>query len=224
MTEYEQPTPTIEDYLSLIYSMDFDQEKINGAKLAEYLGVSAPTVTTTLQRMERDGWIISGDKKALALTEKGKSAALAVVHRHNLVECLLYEVLGMPLSSLHEEAHRIEHAISVETEKYLHQKFVATQFSPFGMPLQNDHAITSTWIPLLQAGIQQPIIIRRIIHYYCTREALEFLEAHYLSPGTAVQVIQHQEFTQTITIRLQENRHEITLGYPIARMIQVECQ
>ena len=118
-----QPTPTIEDYLSLIFSISFDQEKITGAKMADYLHVSAPTVTATLQRMERDGWISVGDKKQIALTEKGQSAALAVVNRHILVECLLYEDLGMPLSSIHDEAHRIEHAISQETESYLMTKF-----------------------------------------------------------------------------------------------------
>ena len=217
-----RPTPTIEDYLSLIYSMDFDQEKINGAKLAEYLGVSAPTVTATLQRMERDGWISSGDKKAITLTAKGKDAALAVVHRHNLVECLLYEVLGMPLSSLHEEAHRIEHAISIETEKYLHEKFKHTQYSPFGMPLQGDKPIASTWIPLLNAAPQSRVIIRRIIHYHCTREALQFLESHSLAPGALITIVQHQEFNQTISVRREHDHAEITLGYPIAKMIQVE--
>jgi DtxR family Mn-dependent transcriptional regulator len=220
--ENQQPTPTIEDYLSLIYSLDFDQEKITGVKLAEYLGVSAPTVTATLQRMERDGWIAMVEKKPIELTVKGQAAALAVVHRHNLIECLLFEVLGMPLSSIHEEAHRIEHAISPETEKFLIEKFIATQYSPFGMPLRGEKLFPTSWKPLLQTHSGDKTIIRRIIHYYCTREALQFLEQYHLTPGEIIHTINHPSFNQTITVKSENSSQEITLGYPIAKMIQIE--
>jgi DtxR family Mn-dependent transcriptional regulator len=218
----QQPTPTIEDYLSLIFSISFDQEKITGAKLAEYLGVSAPTVTATLQRMERDGWISTGDKKQISLTEKGQTAALAVVRRHNLVECLLFEVLGMPLSSIHDEAHRIEHAISQETESYLYRKFKNTQFSPFGMPLQGDYPATRGWKPLIQVSTGRSLLIRRIIHYHSTREALQFLEQLDLIPGTRIQVLEHQVFNQTLILQSAAQPQKITLGYPMAQMILVE--
>ncbi|MBI9050465.1 MAG: metal-dependent transcriptional regulator [Anaerolineaceae bacterium] len=220
--ENQQPTPTIEDYLSLIFSIAFDNEKITGAKLAEYLGVSAPTVTATLQRMERDDWIAVADKKQINLTNKGRSAALAVVQRHNLVECLLYETLGMPLSSIHDEAHRIEHAISAETQTYLSDKFSDAAFSPFGMPINGQNTGISNWKPLLSANTADKLIIRRIIHYHCTREALQFLENNRLLPGEPIQVIEHHDFNQTFTIQTEHDQQEISVGYPIARMIQVE--
>jgi DtxR family Mn-dependent transcriptional regulator len=220
--ENQQPTPTIEDYLSLIYSIAFDQEKITGVKLAEYLGVSAPTVTATLQRMERDGWIDSGEKKQILLTEKGTLAALAVLQRHNLVECLLYETLGMPLASIHEEAHRIEHAISAETQEYLTKKFIQKSFSPFGMPINGIGTDIEHWKPLLNAKSGEKLLIRRIIHYYCTREALQFLENNHLIPGETIDIMDHHDFNQTFTVRTKEHQQEISIGYPIARMIQVE--
>jgi DtxR family transcriptional regulator, Mn-dependent transcriptional regulator len=219
--EPQQPTPTIEDYLSLIYSFYFDHEKITGVKLAEYLGVSAPTVTATLQRMERDGWIEPGAKKQITLTEKGQKAAKAVIQRHNLVECLLFETLGMPLSSIHEEAHLIEHAISPETQSYLLNKFEHLAYSPFGMPISASSDETNDWKSLLNAQNGETLTIRRIIHYHCTREALQFLEQHQLVPGEKIEVITHHEFNQTFEVK-NSSGQEISVGYPIARMIQVE--
>ena len=220
--ENQQPTPTIEDYLSLIYSISFDHEKITGVKLAEYLGVSAPTVTATLQRMERDGWIESGEKKQILLTEKGKQAALAVLQRHNLVECLLYETLGMPLSSIHDEAHRIEHAISAETQEFLSKKFSHVTYSPFGMPINGLGADENHWKSLLSANSGDTLTIRRIIHYHCTREALQFLEHNHLVPGETIEILDHHDFNQTFTVRTKKHNQDISIGYPIARMIQVE--
>ena len=218
----QQPTPTIEDYLSLIYSLAFDHEKITGVKLAEYLGVSAPTVTATLQRMERDGWIKSGEKKQITLTEKGENAAKAVIQRHNLVECLLFETLGMPLSSIHEEAHLIEHAISAETQAYLSKKFNHLDYSPFGMPINGLSAESNNWKSLLNAQTGESLIIRRIVHYHCTREALQFLEDNHLVPGETIHILEHHDFNQTFTVRTENYQQEISIGYPIARMIQVE--
>jgi DtxR family Mn-dependent transcriptional regulator len=220
--ETQQPTPTIEDYLSLIFTISFDQEKITGARLAEYLGVSAPTVTATLQRMERDGWIQVGEKKQIHLTAQGQAAALAVVHRHNLVECLLFEVLGMPLSSIHGEAHLIEHAISGETEKYLIQKFQASLFSPFGMPIHGDASATRNWKALNAATPGIDLIIRRIIHYHSTREALQFLEQNSLVPGSKIILLEDQPFNQTLAIQVAEQPQSIALGYALAAMIQIE--
>ena len=58
MTDEMRPSPTIEDYLAVIYTLDRDGERVIGARLAQSLDVSAPTVTATLKRMERDGWIV----------------------------------------------------------------------------------------------------------------------------------------------------------------------
>ena len=219
--DYQQPTPTIEDYLSLIYSLAFDDEKITGVKLAEYLGVSAPTVTATIQRMERDGWIKSGEKKQIALTAKGQKAAQAVIQRHNLVECLLFETLGMPLSSIHEEAHRIEHTISPETQMYLSKIFVHQAYSPFGMPINGINSDGNNWKSLLNAKAGETLTIRRIIHYHCTREALQFLENNHLVPGEVITIREHHDFNQTYEVKNSKGE-EISIGYPIARMIQVE--
>jgi len=79
-----RPTSTIEDYLSLLLILERDNEPVVGARLAELIGVSPPTVTNTLQRMLRDGLIIPDKTRGSLLTEKGLEAARSVMRRHML--------------------------------------------------------------------------------------------------------------------------------------------
>lgn len=69
------PTPTIEDYLGIIYTLERDGEIVFGARLSKLLEVSAPTVTVTLHRMVRDGWIKVDKAKKIQLTPAGVTAA-----------------------------------------------------------------------------------------------------------------------------------------------------
>ena len=115
---FESPSlsSTIQDYLSLIYVMERDNEPVVGSHLAELLGVSPPTVTNTLKRMTRDG-LITMNKDGTHLTEYGWDAARVVMRRHMLMELLM--ALILPWSKLHTEAHQLEHAVSSLTETAL---------------------------------------------------------------------------------------------------------
>jgi DNA-binding MarR family transcriptional regulator len=79
-----RPTSTIEDYLIWVYIMERDGEEIVAARLAEALGVSPPTVTITLKRMERDGWLVNDPDKHIRLSPTGHEAAQSVLRRHML--------------------------------------------------------------------------------------------------------------------------------------------
>ena len=124
------PTPTIEDYLGIIYTLERDGEVVIGARLSELLEVSPPTVTVTLRRMVRDGWIKIDNSKKIRLTSKGITAAHKVIRRHMLTEWMLAKILNLPWSKIHEEAHKIEHTISNDVEKSLIDKLNA----PGSMP------------------------------------------------------------------------------------------
>src|SRR4030065_2447886 len=90
------PTPTIEDYLGIIYTLNRDGEEVYGARLAELLNVSAPTVTVTLQRMVRDEWINLDSEKKIHLTPAGITAASSIIRRHMLTEWMLSKILNLP--------------------------------------------------------------------------------------------------------------------------------
>ena len=209
---------TVQDYLSLIYVMERDQEPVIGSRLAELLGVTPPTVTNTLKRMVRDG-LITMDKDGTHLTEIGWAASRVVMRRHMLMEWMMHKTL--PWSILHQEAHQLEHAISSMTEAALLEQFGHPQTCPHGNPLPGYEEAVAAWIPLTAMATGEVVTVRRI-HELAEENAalLDYLERKHILPGTKVTVTEILPFNQTITITVEGQ--PVTLGNAAARYIFVE--
>jgi DtxR family Mn-dependent transcriptional regulator len=107
-----QPTETVEHYLEAIYYIAHEGEVPRASGLAEWLGVSPPTVSVTLQRLARDGWVeVAGDRR-IALTRVGEAAAAGVVRRHRILERWLVDSLGLDWAAADREASRLGHGVS----------------------------------------------------------------------------------------------------------------
>ena len=103
---------TVQRYLETIYYIAHEGEVVRPGRLAEWLGVSPPTVTVTLQRLARDGWLEIASDRSVALTEAGEAAAAGIVRRHRLLERWLVDVLGLDWSSADHEAEELSHGLS----------------------------------------------------------------------------------------------------------------
>jgi DtxR family Mn-dependent transcriptional regulator len=220
--KYEsRPTPTIEDYLAIMYVMERDGEEIIAARLAESLEVSPPTVTVTLKRMERDRWIEIGERKNIHLTELGCEAASSVIRRHMLTEWMLARMLKVRWSEVHGEAHTIEHSISSEIENKMRQNFNDPQVCPHGNPLPGYEYVTQRWKPLTHLEASEKIIIRRI-HETAEDDTdlMQFLEANGMIPGAQAEILEILPFNQTITLNLAGQR--VVLGFAAANYIYAE--
>lgn len=211
-------SPTIENYLSLMYVLERDMEPVVGARLAELLSVTPPTVTNTLKRMVRDG-LITMDKNGTRLTKSGKQSARTVLRRHMLTEWMMARML--PWSRLHEEAHSLEHAISADVENALFAELGQPQTCPHGNPLPGCEDAVSAWIPLTEASPDQEVIIKRI-HELAEYniELLDFLQGKGLMPGARVTVREMLPFNQTVGVEI--DGHAVTLGFASARQVFVE--
>jgi DtxR family Mn-dependent transcriptional regulator len=216
-----RPTPTIEDYLAIIYVMERDGDEVIPARLAESLEVAPPTVTMTLKRMERDGWIATQQGKDICLTDKGCEAACSVIRRHMLTEWMLARMLKVPWSNVHVEADQIEHTISDEIETQMRTNLDDPQFCPHGNPLPGYEHIAADWLSLTRVLPGEKVIIRRI-HETAedNHELLEFLETNGIVPGALAEVTEILSFNQTLSLRL--GKHKVALGFPTARYIYVE--
>jgi DtxR family transcriptional regulator, Mn-dependent transcriptional regulator len=221
MSEEVRPSPTIEDYLGVIYTLARDGERVIGARLAESLDVSAPTITATLKRMARDGWIMIGDDKVITLTEQGRTMAMSVIRRHMLTEWMLSRVLKLPFSELHREAHHIEHTLSAEVEERLQTEMDDPRFCPHGNPLPGFEDEVSMWQPLSQVREGQNVVLQRIHENIENQyESLSFLEANGLTPGTRIIVIDRLPFNETMRIMVGGNL--VMLGLNLADLLYVE--
>jgi DtxR family transcriptional regulator, Mn-dependent transcriptional regulator len=215
-----RPSPTIEDYLAILYVMARDGEDIVAARLAESLEVSPPTVTITLKRMERDGWLSNDSKKGISLTPAGIEAASSVIRRHMLTEWMLARMLNIPWSRIHAEAHRIEHTISDEIEAQMRTQFSDPQLCPHGNPLPGYESLSASWRPLTESHVGDQVIIRQI-HETAEGDAelLQFLEENGMTPGAEVVVAEILPFNQTLTLEVKGQK--VILGFAAARYIGV---
>jgi len=216
-----RPTPTVEDYLAILYVMERDSETVVGARLAESLEVTLPTVTTTFKRMERDGWITVDSKKGICLTKAGCDAARSVIRRHMLTEWMLARMLKMPWSRVHAEADQLEHSISMEIENQMRANLDDPQTCPHGNPLPGYEYIAVNWMPLTDIPVGEKVIIRRI-HETAedNPELMQFLETNGVVPGAVVEVTEVLTFNQTV--RLQVGNEDVNIGFPVARYTFVE--
>ncbi|CAB4710060.1 unannotated protein [freshwater metagenome] len=126
---------TTEMYLRTVFELEEEGIPALRARIAERLDHSGPTVSQTIARMERDGLIQVGDERLLILTSLGRLAAERVMRKHRIAECLLIDVIKLPLELVHEEACRWEHVISNEVERRIYQMLNEPQLSPFGNPI-----------------------------------------------------------------------------------------
>jgi DtxR family transcriptional regulator, Mn-dependent transcriptional regulator len=213
-----KPTPTIEDYLGVIYTLERDREKVIGARLAEILDVSPPTVTVTLKRMLRDSWITINEKKQIHLTSTGKAAAISVIRRHMLTEWLLSRVLDIPWSELHAEADKLEHSISKDVEDRLISTLEDPLSCPHGNPMPGQESISTDWQILTSFDIGDTCVIKRIHEWLeSDPEMMIFLEDNHVIPGNTAKIIGYSQSKKTIEISVENKSSSI--GIDIADKI-----
>jgi DtxR family Mn-dependent transcriptional regulator len=184
-------SPAVEDYLETIYELEESGIAPMRARLVERLGVSAPTVSETVARLEREGLLRLDDRRVLRLTDRGMRAATAVMRRHRLAERLLVDVLKVPWHQVHEEAHRLEHAISDTLEPYLVAVLGDPGTCPHGNPIPGSaNAVELSLVPLTDLAAGVDATVRRIDEEIEAQpDAMRALEESGLMPGLPVRIV-----------------------------------
>lgn len=217
----ETISPTIEDYLGLIYLIQRDGQEVIGARLAERLQVTRGTVTMTLRRMERDGLVRFGERKEILLTPQGLALAQDLLRRHMLAEWLLAEVLGMPWHRIHEEADRLEHSLSEEATARLEILFERPETCPHGNPMPG--TMPPAAVPLGRISQGETVAVVRVVEEAEEQpQLLSFLEENGLLPGASLLVLDYQPFNETMTVQI--GQRPVVLGLGVAEFIHVRVE
>jgi DtxR family Mn-dependent transcriptional regulator len=212
-------TSVVEDYLQILHYLTRDGVPVIAARLAERMNVTAPTVTATLQRMERDGLIQHGPRKEILLTADGRQVADNIVRRHALAERLLTDLLKMPWHESHEEAHGVEHVMTPNIEARLLLALGNPTTCPHGNPIPGLGTLAPDEFPLDEAETGDELIIQRI-----TEEAeedlqlMKYLQEHGVEPGARMRVREATRFNALVVL---EGPHgPVPLGFPVAAKLR----
>jgi len=214
----DRPTPTVEDYLQEIYDLRDEGKDVIAARLAERIGVSSPTAWATLQRMQRDGLVELRGRHDIHLTAKGKEAAESIKRRHFLAERLLVDILGLDWAESHEEAHRIEHAVSPLVEERIMALLGNPTTCPHGNPFPGLPKPPTVFLSTLKEGDERAIDgVREDAEE--DFELMRFLQRNGLTPGTKIRVAEVASFNSTMTIEI--DGRQVVLGIPAAECLRV---
>jgi DtxR family Mn-dependent transcriptional regulator len=194
--------PAVEEYLETIYELEEAGIVPMRARIVERLGVSAPSVSETVKRLEREGYLTLDASKAMVLTETGRKYATDMVRRHRLAERLLVDVLNVPWHQVHEEACRLEHAISDNLERHLVALLDDPGTCPHGNPIPGSKhsAPLSGTVPMGSLAEGTTAEVRRIDEQLEADPAgLLLLEESDLTPGSSFTVVGKNAGTVDVT-------------------------
>jgi DtxR family transcriptional regulator, Mn-dependent transcriptional regulator len=183
---HEHATVAEEEYLQTIFWLQEAGLPMTGANVARAMQLSAPTVHEMIGRLERDGYVTRGADKALAFTENGREHAEGVVRRHRLIERFLTDVLSIPWDEVHEEAERLEHAMSPVLEERMRQAIGDAKTCPHGHPINVGERIMG--VPL--ADVEEEASVRILRFENEAEDLLHYLKDAGIEPGEEGTVVE----------------------------------
>jgi DtxR family Mn-dependent transcriptional regulator len=211
----------ISRYLEAIYYMWSEGEPLRSARLADWLGVTRPTVTIGLRRMARDGLVRLTRSKDIELTAAGMGQAESIVRRHRIMERWLTDALGLDWVTADEEAARLEHAVSEVVEKRLYEALGRPRTCPHGNPIPGHSKAMSREVRLARLVAGSQASITRVSEV-AEREApklLAYLFERGLTPGRKLKVVEVDDVGRTITVRAGDG--QATLSHETAGKLWV---
>jgi DtxR family Mn-dependent transcriptional regulator len=177
------------EYLQTLYWLHEAELPMTGANVARAMQLAAPTVHEMVGRLQRDGYITRASDKSISFTESGEREAAEIVSRHRLIERFLTDVLGIPWDEVHEEAERLEHAMSPVLEERMRAAIGDARTCPHGHPIVAGSRIPG--VPLADVEPGAKVVVLRFENE--AEDLLHYLRAAGLEPGLAATLVESGE-------------------------------
>jgi DtxR family Mn-dependent transcriptional regulator len=220
------PSQTVENYLKAIYlaqsALAGDAELVPMGQLSSALGVVPGTATTMVKALAESGLVHYEPYLGVRLTPAGEKLASRVLRRHRLVELFLVKVLGMNWTDVHDEAERLEHAVSDQVIDRIDAMLGRPDVDPHGDPIPTAEGTMASEpaIDLLHAPVGAPLVVARVLDQ--DAEFLRYAERHQLMPGRGLVIAARDPGSDAVRLRSDDGA-ETTLGARAASRILVRA-
>jgi len=212
-------TVSKEDYLKAIHEAESEGESVISATLAHWLKVSPPAVTMALRRLKKDGLVRVQSDGHVTLSAAGRRIARKLTLRHHLIERMLNEMFGMEWWKVHDEAERLEHAVSPDFEAKLLARLGRGGACPHGNLSEVESPASRRHRGLVLLAEAHPGRTYRVSGIYeRDRHLLEFLEGRGIRPGAKLSLIE-RNYDKTLSIKT--GARTMVLGRPAADKVWV---
>jgi DtxR family Mn-dependent transcriptional regulator len=211
----EQVTVAEEEYLEILFWLWEARLPMTAANLARAMQLSPPTVHEMIGRLERDGYVSRNSDKSLQFTDNGLEHAEAIVSRHRLIERFLTDVLGIPWDEVHEEAERIEHAMSPVLEERMRVAIGDAKTCPHGHPIKTGDREQGALLADCEVGAK--VTILRFENE--AEELLHYLRDAGFEPGLEAEVESSDD--SEVVIRSTDGAHAVS--FSVAETVSVRA-
>jgi DtxR family Mn-dependent transcriptional regulator len=218
----DHATAAEEEYLESLFWLFEAGLPMTGANLSRAMQLSAPTVHEMVRRLERDGYIERNAERLIAFTPDGREHAERIVSRHRMIERFLTDIVGVPWDDVHEEAERLEYAMTPRFEAYVRASVGDATTCPHGHPIQVGRRIDG--VPLADCAEGAKVTILRLENE--AEDLLHYLKEVGIEPGLQGQVasndgehvqVRGDSQTATVTVSVAETVSVLADPSPPAR-------
>ena len=219
------PSQTVENYLKTIYLAQVadTDELVPMGQLASALGVVPGTATTMVKALSESGLVRYEPYMGVRLTEAGEKLASLVLRRHRLIELFLVRVLGMSWTEVHDDAERLEHAVSERLIDRIDEMLGRPSVDPHGDPIPTPEGTIArpNHIDLASAPLDVPLTIERVVDQ--DGSFLRFIEERRLMPGSDITVEARDLAADSLQVR-SANGPATAVGLRAARKVLVSLK
>ncbi len=203
-------TDAVQDYLKAIYALESEGTQVTTSALATRMRVSPPSATAMTKRLAELGLVERRPYKGVALTDDGRRGALEVLRHHRLLERYLADRLGLSIEDVHDEADRLEHALSEELEAKIDAELGYPTHDPHGDPIP-DRELRVRAVrdrTLSELAPSESSVVSRVPDR--DPELLRYLRELGLTPGAEVELVSIAPFGGPVTLRTETGEHAIS--------------
>jgi DtxR family Mn-dependent transcriptional regulator len=213
------PSASVGDYLKAIWEVA-GSGVASTKEVAERLSIAPPSVTNMFVRLQEMGLTEYERYRGASLTERGREEALRLVRRHRLIETFLLEHLGYSWEEVHEEAERLEHAVSDGFTERLAEFLDHPGHDPHGGPIPTADGTLEPddSFPLSEAPVGGRVRIFKVSDE--SSPVLDYLGERGLVPGRLLSVKEVRDLDRVVTVE-DEDGGSHALGESLARSVFV---
>jgi DtxR family Mn-dependent transcriptional regulator len=220
--QHDVLTRSVEDYLKAIYRLSPHGRTASTSEIAQRLELSPASVSGMVKRLSEQGLLEHVPYKGVQLTADGRRAALRMLRRHRLIEAYLVAFLGYTWDTVHDEAERLEHAVSDTLVERMAAVLGNPTVDPHGDPIPTpDGDIDEpAGVPLSDVPAGSSAVIRQVEEGQPDR--LRYIASLGLRPGVRVSVVDRQPFQGPVTIEVAGETHVI--GNELGRVVRATIE
>jgi DtxR family Mn-dependent transcriptional regulator len=213
----EPLTRSGEDYLKTIYNLSAGGEAAATTGIAAALDLAPASVSGMIKRLSDQRLVEHTPYHGVRLTVDGRRIALRILRRHRLIETYLVARLGYTWDTVHDEAERLEHAVSDQLIERIAEALGDPLVDPHGDPIPDAHGRITDFVhvPISDLAPGETVLIQRVAT--ADDKILRYLAVSSLIPGTRVRITERQPFNGPVTLDI--GGHSQVIGHELAGII-----